>query len=144
MAQPGHETDRLITTALRWSEHDIDPATRAQTQNLLALVRSGNADAIAELHSAFGSRLCFGTAGLRGPIGAGPARMNRAVVSQTSAGFAAYLHDRAARGQTASPPSIVIGYDGRVNSEVFARDAAEIMAGAGILVTLLPEHAPPR
>lgn len=142
MAQPGQQTDRLITAALDWSDQDIDPATRAQAQNLVALVKAGNADALAELHSAFGSRLSFGTAGLRGAIGTGPARMNRVVVSQTSAGFAAYLQDRAARGQTPAPPSIVIGYDGRVNSEVFAKDAAEIMAGAGIRVTLLPQHGP--
>jgi phosphomannomutase len=68
--------------------------------------------------------------------------MNRVVVSQTSAGFAAYLLDRAARGESSNPPSIVIGYDGRVNSDVFARDAAEVFAGAGIRVTLLPEAGP--
>src|SRR5690606_37669281 len=69
-------------------------------------------------------------------------RMNRVVVSQTTAGFANYLLARAAAGQATTPPSIVIGFDGRVNSDVFARDTAEIMAGAGIAVTLLPNPGP--
>lgn len=134
--------DRLMYVAAEWAEHDIDPETRGQTLNLIALAKTRNADALAELEDAFGGRLAFGTAGLRGPLGAGPKRMNRVVVSQTSAGFAAFLNERAARGETSSPPSIVIGYDGRVNSEVFARDTAEIMAGAGISVTLFPEPGP--
>ena len=137
-----HETDHLIAAALSWSETDIDPETRAQAQNLVALARSGNSEALSELGSAFGDRLAFGTAGLRGPLGAGPARMNRVVVSQTSAGFAAYLLGRAPALTGGAIPSIVIGYDGRVNSEVFARDTAEIMAGAGLRVVLLPEPGP--
>lgn len=131
-----------IAAALAWAESDIDPETRAQAQNLVALARSGNADAVTELRSAFGDRLAFGTAGLRGPLGAGPARMNRAVVSQTSAGFAAYLLSRSVNATGGTQPSIVIGYDSRVNSEVFARDTAEIMAGAGVRVVLLPEAGP--
>lgn len=136
------ETDRLIAAALNWAETDIDPETRAQAQNLVALAKSGNAEALQELRSAFGDRLAFGTAGLRGPLGAGPARMNRVVVSQTSAGFAAYLLGRSPALTGGAIPSIVIGYDGRVNSEVFARDTAEIMAGAGLRVVLLPQPGP--
>lgn len=135
-------TQQLIAEAIAWVEHDLDEVTRQQAQDLIELARAENADAITELEAAFSGRLAFGTAGLRGPIGTGPTRMNRVVVSQTSAGFAAYLRDRAARGETSKNPSIVIGYDGRVNSEVFAHDVAEIMAGAGIRVTLLPEAGP--
>ena len=135
-------SEARMAEASAWAEQDPDPATRAEARNLIALARSGAADALAELEDAFGARLTFGTAGLRGRLGAGPRRMNRVVVSQTSAGFASYLHGRAALGAAATPPSVVIGYDGRINSDVFARDAAEIMAGAGIRVLLLPEPGP--
>ncbi|MCW2288870.1 phosphomannomutase [Leucobacter luti] len=134
--------EHLITAATAWAEQDIDPATQRETTHLVALARAGDAAAIASLHAAFSGRLAFGTAGLRGPLGAGPLRMNRVVVAQTSAGFAAYLWERAQSGEAESPPSIVIGFDGRVNSDVFARDTAEIMAGAGIRVFLLPEPGP--
>lgn len=136
------DADRLVAEAEAWAEQDIDAETRAETRRLVAAARRGEADALSELRTSFGGRLAFGTAGLRGPLGPGPRRMNRVVVSQTSAGFAAYLHERASRGLAAAPPSVVIGYDGRVNSDVFARDAAEILAGAGVQVFLLPEPGP--
>ncbi|QIK63103.1 phospho-sugar mutase [Leucobacter viscericola] len=132
----------LISEALAWEAQDFDEVTRQQTRELVARAQAGDPEADAELAAAFGGRLAFGTAGLRGPIGSGPARMNRVVVSQTSAGFAAYLRDRTARGEARKNPSIVIGYDGRVNSKIFAHDVAEIMAGAGIRTTLLPEAGP--
>lgn len=131
-----------IAEARAWAEQDIDPETRAEARRLIAAARNGDTTAAAELLEAFGGRLAFGTAGLRGRLGCGPRRMNRVVVSQTSAGFAAYLLERAAAGETSEPPSIVIGYDGRVNSDVFARDAAEILEGAGVRVFLLPEPGP--
>jgi phosphomannomutase len=141
-AAPGDEHGPLIATVGEWAAQDIDPETRAEARRLIAAARDGQADALAELEDAFGGRLAFGTAGLRGRLGAGPRRMNRMVVSQTSAGFAAYLLERSARNDADDPPSIVIGYDGRVNSDVFARDAAEVMAGAGVRVFLLPEAGP--
>lgn len=125
-----------------WMVADPDPETRAEAQSLLRRAEGGDDAAEAELRNAFSGRLEFGTAGLRAELGVGPACMNRVVVSQTSAGFAAFLLQRAARGETAEPPSIVIGYDGRRGSETFARDTAEIMAGAGLEVTLLPEAMP--
>ncbi|GAA1594133.1 phospho-sugar mutase [Leucobacter chromiireducens] len=139
---PGRDAEPLLDMALAWAEQDPDAETREETTTLVARVRAGDEAARVELTAAFDGRLAFGTAGLRGPLGAGPLRMNRVVVSQTSAGFAEYLLDRAARGETETPPSIVIGYDGRVNSDVFARDTAEIMAGAGIRVFLFPEPGP--
>ncbi|MBC9953977.1 phospho-sugar mutase [Leucobacter sp. cx-42] len=138
MAQQQELFDQVKT----WSEADFDDETRAEAAHLLARAEAGDPAAVAALEDAFSGRLEFGTAGLRGEVGAGPRRMNRVVVTQTSAGFAAYLHDRAARGETSTPPSIVIGYDGRTHSAQFARDAAEIMAGAGIRVTLMPEAGP--
>ena len=133
---------RLCADARAWAAQDPDPGTRAEAESLAAAAEAGDADALAELRDRFDGRLAFGTAGLRAELGAGPRRMNRVVVAQTSAGFAAYLHDRAARGETSTPPSAVVGYDGRVGSDVFARDAAEVLAGAGIRVTLLPEAGP--
>lgn len=134
--------EALLARARGWAEEDFDEQTQAETLLLIERASDGDSEAITELQQSFGDRLSFGTAGLRGRIGAGPSRMNRVVVSQTSAGFAAFLLARAAQGKTSRIPSVVIGYDGRVNSDVFARDAAEIMAGAGLQVTLLPEAGP--
>lgn len=136
------QLEHLLSRAQNWAANDIDERTRAEAERFIAQAREGDEAAIAELESAFSGRLEFGTAGLRGRLGPGPARMNRVVVSQTSAGFAAFLLARAAVGEASSPPSVVIGYDARINSDVFAKDAAEIMAGAGVHVTLLPEPGP--
>ncbi|PRI11095.1 phospho-sugar mutase [Leucobacter massiliensis] len=133
---------RLFEAVEAWIAQDVDVETVSEARHLLTAARSGNARAAEELADAFEGRLAFGTAGLRGRLGPGPRRMNRVVVTQTSAGFAAYLLQRAGRDGRDDPPSIVIGYDGRVNSRVFARDTAEVMAGAGIRVFLLPEPGP--
>ncbi|NQX36739.1 phospho-sugar mutase [Herbiconiux sp. VKM Ac-2851] len=106
---------------------------------LLRRVGANDTDAVADLRSRFGSRLAFGTAGLRGEIAAGPNRMNRVLVGQAAAGLAAFLLERAHPGTT---PSVVIGYDGRTKSQVFARDTSEIMAGAGVRAVLLPRLLP--
>jgi phosphomannomutase len=81
--------------------------------------------------------LQFGTAGLRGKLGPGPNRMNRVVVMQAAAGLAHYLRRRHPR-----EASIVIGYDARHKSDVFAADTAAIMQGAGINALVLPEALP--
>ena len=120
----------LAAAARAWLAIDPDPATRAETERLLA---AGDDAALA---AAFGGRLVFGTAGLRGPLGAGPLRMNRVVVRQTTAGLARFLHGR----ETA--PTAVVGYDGRHGSKVFAEDAAAVLAGAGVAVVLLPRALP--
>lgn len=117
-------------TARAWLAIDPDPQTRAETEALLA------ADDRAGLEAAFGSRLAFGTAGLRGALGPGPNRMNRVVVQQTSAGLARFLLDRD------PSPTAVVGYDGRRNSRVFAEDAAAVLAAAGVATTLLPSALP--
>ncbi len=123
----------VIDDAIAWRDQDPDEITRAELDALIAAAQAGDATALEER---FASRLEFGTAGLRGELGAGPSRMNRVLVTQAAAGLAAYLVGRE------PSPSIVIGYDGRVNSEVFARDTAVIMAGAGVRTTLLPRHLP--
>jgi phosphomannomutase len=129
----------VIAQARAWLAQDPDPQTRAELEDLLGRVESGDEGAHAGLADRFGTRLAFGTAGLRGELGAGPNRMNRVLVAQAAAGFAAYLRERADEGVT---PSVVIGYDGRRNSDVFARDSAEIFAGAGLRAILLPRLLP--
>lgn len=129
----------LIDTARAWLEQDPDPVTREELAALLEAADAGDAAALGELDDRFGTRLAFGTAGLRGALGAGSNRMNRVLVTQAAAGLAAYLRERAGADAT---PRVVIGYDGRRNSDVFARDSAEIFAGAGFEAVLLPRLLP--
>ncbi|MEV0945973.1 phospho-sugar mutase [Rhodococcus sp. NPDC049939] len=110
-----------------WIAADPDPASRAE---LAAL----SAD---ELADRFAAPLTFGTSGLRGPVRAGPNGMNLAVVIRTTAGLSAWLQDRCPGGST-----VVVGRDARHGSEEFARSAAEVLAGAGFSVILLPRPLP--
>ena len=122
--------------AKAWRDQDPDPVTRDELDRLIEAAQAGDASATAALDDRFAARLAFGTAGLRGELGAGPNRMNRVLVAQAAAGLAAYLVERG------DDPSVVIGYDGRTNSDVFARDTAEIVAGAGVRAILLPRRLP--
>lgn len=126
-----------FAAARAWRDQDPDEATRAELDALIARA-AVDPEADRELAARFSGRLQFGTAGLRGPLGAGPMRMNRVLVAQAAAGLASYLHETSTRRD----PVAVIGYDGRVLSDVFARDSAEIMAGAGLRAILLPTLLP--
>ncbi len=117
----------------RWLERDPDPETRGELERLLA------AGADVELADRFAGRLAFGTAGLRGTYGAGPNRINRLVVRETSAGLGRYL---LATTPEAARRGVVIGYDGRRLSDVFARDAAATLIGLGVRVFLYDRCAP--
>ena len=114
----------LIEDARAWMAQDPDPVTRAELDALVARSEAGEAAATDDLAERFSGRLEFGTAGLRGELGAGPMRMNRVLVGQAAAGLAAYLRAREPH------PTVVIGYDGRVNSDVFARDHIVFSAGS--------------
>lgn len=127
-----------VDAARAWLAQDPDAVTRDELTSLLARVEDGDAEAAADLEDRFSTRLAFGTAGLRGTLGAGSNRMNRVLVSQAAAGFAAYLLERS----SGSAPTVVVGYDGRRNSDVFARDSVEIFAGAGLNAILLPRLLP--
>jgi len=84
----------LLAAARAWAAQDPDPVTRTELDALVAEVEAGDAPARADLAARFAGRLEFGTAGLRGELGAGPMRMNRVLVSQAAAGLAAYLLGR--------------------------------------------------
>jgi phosphomannomutase len=114
------ELEQLIAQAKSWQSQDPDPETRAELE---ALISEGNREGLADR---FGSRLGFGTAGLRGELGAGPNRMNRVLVAQAAVGIARYLK------ANFDDPSCVIGFDARKNSDVFAKDSAEILTGLGV------------
>ena len=131
-------SEELLATARAWLRQDPDAQTRDELAGIVTRAASGDEAAAADLADRFGARLAFGTAGLRGELGAGSNRMNRVLVAQAAAGFAAYLREKA-DGRT---PTVVIGYDGRRNSRVFATDSAEIFAGAGLRAILLPRLLP--
>ncbi|MEV7036505.1 phospho-sugar mutase [Streptomyces sp. NPDC093272] len=123
--------DDLIARARTWLAEDPDPDTRDE---LAKLIDAGD---VAELSARFAGTLQFGTAGLRGELGAGPMRMNRAVVIRAAAGLAAHLGRHGHAGGT-----VVVGYDARHKSADFARDTAAVMTGAGLRAVVLPRPLP--
>ncbi|MFJ4625566.1 phospho-sugar mutase [Streptomyces sp. NPDC088847] len=123
--------DELIARARTWLAEDPDADTR---EELGKLIEAGD---VAELAGRFSGTLQFGTAGLRGELGAGPMRMNRAVVIRAAAGLAAYLKKNGGTDGT-----VVIGYDARHKSADFARDTAAVMVGAGLKAAVLPRPLP--
>ncbi|MFD7442264.1 phospho-sugar mutase [Streptomyces sp. NPDC059909] len=121
----------LIARAQAWLAEDPDAETRDELGKLI------EAQDTEELAARFAGTLQFGTAGLRGELGAGPMRMNRVVVIRAAAGLAAYLK---AQGHTGG--LVVIGYDARHKSADFARDTAAVMVGAGLRAAVLPRPLP--
>ena len=120
---------KLIDEVRAWIEEDPDPVTAAYLSSLLE-----SKDEIT-LQKYFSGFLQFGTAGLRGPIGPGPSCMNQAVVGRTAAGIVEYMKAR-------SLTSVVIGRDARHGSDVFEDLSAQIFAGAGFSVSVLPRPLP--
>ncbi len=125
--------EALAARVRAWHDDDFDPETRAELERLLA---SGTGAALAELEDRFAGELEFGTAGLRGLLGAGPNRMNRAVVVRTSAGLAAWLRANLAGVEQRG---VVVGRDARRGSLEFAEETAAVLAGAGIPVHYFDE-----
>lgn len=132
-------SEERLAQARAWLRQDPDHQTRDELAGLVTRAAGGDEIALADLDDRFRTRLAFGTAGLRGALGAGSNRMNRVLVAQAAAGLAAYLRQKGAPGAT---PTVVIGYDGRRNSRVFATDSAELFAGAGLRTVLLPRLLP--
>jgi phosphomannomutase len=123
----------LAAKARDWAAGDPDPATKAELQALI------DADDTDELTDRVGAGLEFGTAGLRGVVGAGPNRMNRAVIIRTSRGLADHL---LATVPDATERGVVVGFDARHDSERFARDAIGVFAAAGLPVRWFPTPQP--
>jgi phosphomannomutase len=116
--------------AARWLAAEPDDDIRAELQSLI----DGPPDVLADR---FAGRLQFGTAGLRAAVGAGPLRMNRLVVRQAAAGLAAHL---LATDPRARERGVIVGYDARRKSDLFALDTARVMAAAGIRVFLFDQQ----
>ena len=131
---------------MTWRDADPDLRTRTELDVLLASAdaddagdddRGDAAAARADLAARFSGLLEFGTAGLRGAIGAGPHRMNRAVVILAAAGLAAYLREK-----VTGTPRVVVGYDARTDSDLYARDTCAVLTAAGVCALVLPRPLP--
>ncbi|MFC9113121.1 phospho-sugar mutase [Streptomyces sp. NPDC057092] len=130
------EDDALIAQAQAWLAEDPDPDTREELARLI------DAHDLPELTARFSGTLQFGTAGLRGELGAGPLRMNRSVVIRAAAGLAAYLKKQGTPHGVDTAGLVVIGYDARHKSAAFAEDTAAVMTGAGLRAAVLPRPLP--
>jgi phosphomannomutase len=124
-------TAELLSTARAWADADPHAGDRAEIEALI------EAENVEELERRFAGPLTFGTAGLRGPLRAGPAGMNAAVVTRAAAGLGRYLVDSGHAGG-----GVVIGYDARRRSDEFARISASVLTAAGFAVQVLPKSLP--
>src|SRR5690625_1834298 len=141
-----HDIDlnELEPRVLDWINADPDPKTAAELTDLLArancdapdMATGGRDDALEELADRFSQFLEFGTAGLRGTLGGGPNRMNRAVVIKTAAGLGNYLSEKL---PDHTDIRVVIGFDARFGSRQFARDSAAVLTAQGKQVFLFEE-----
>jgi phosphomannomutase len=121
----------VLDVARAWADDDPHDGDRAEIEALI------EAENVEELERRFAGPLTFGTAGLRGPLRAGPAGMNAAVVARAAAGLGRWLEAHGHGGG-----GVVIGYDARHRSDEFARLSAEVLAGAGFAVQLMPRPLP--
>jgi phosphomannomutase len=133
----------LFAAAREILAEDPDKETRAELEALLRRAEGGDAAARADLADRMSGPLAFGTAGLRGRVEAGLARMNRLNVAKATWGLGSHLLDEAARGGP-DPRSrgLVVGFDGRYSSRGFAEEAASVLAGLRIPVRLFPDPIP--
>lgn len=129
--------ERLIEN---WIADDPDADSRAEIEALLNTYRNGGEgadEAAADLADRFNGTLEFGTAGLRGRIGAGPNRMNRAVVIRAATGLVAFLKEK-----VGDDFHMVVGFDARHGSAQFAKDTAAVATAAGGRVSLFDHNLP--
>jgi phosphomannomutase len=141
-------TEQLRAEVTAWLEDEVDGHSRDELEMLLhhanPAIPAAHPErqklydaAIQLLNEYFGAPLTFGTAGLRGALQPGPSGMNRTVVRQAAAGLANWLLGNGSKGAT-----VVVGYDARHRSDVFARDSAAVFAAAGFTALLLPRPLP--
>src|SRR5579862_1812380 len=124
----------LRASAERWMAEDPDPRTREELKMLLAQPSPDG-----DLADRFAGELEFGTAGLRGVLGAGPNRMNRAVVARATWGLAQEI---LAGVPEARSRVVVVGGDARRMSRELSEDTAAILAAAGLQVLLFRKPVP--
>jgi len=129
--------DVLMRKVLTWMADDPDPTTKAELEAALNAAIAKTPGALDELNDRFAGLLQFGTAGLRGRIGAGPNRMNRAVVIRAASGLSSYM-----TAQLGGTGTIVVGYDARHRSRDFAIDTVAVAVAAGHRALLLPSPLP--
>ncbi|MEU7958364.1 phospho-sugar mutase [Micromonospora humida] len=132
MAAETTDLDRMRDQARRWLDDDPDPASRDELRAVLDRLPAS----APELADRFAGPLTFGTAGLRGPLRAGPNGMNLAVVTRAAAGLVGWLAAEGGEGP------LVIGYDARHGSREFAERTAQVATGAGRPALLLPRPLP--
>ncbi|QYG93758.1 phospho-sugar mutase [Iamia sp. SCSIO 61187] len=141
MTATDESTEALVARVKAWIDDDPEPGTAGHLRQLWYDVEDAEPDkaaaAEAELRELFRTHLEFGTAGLRGPVGAGPNRMNRAVVRRAAAGIAAWI-----RAAGTAEHGVVVARDARHRSDDFVADTIEVVAGAGIPVHVLPAPIP--
>ncbi len=130
-------TPDLRDAAMRWIADDPSPEDRAELQRVLAAAMAGSADAVADLAERMAAPLMCGTAGLRGPLRAGPAGMNLTVVRRAAYGIGSFLQGSGERGGT-----VLVGFDGRRRSAEFAADIAGVLAAQGFSVLLSTDAQP--
>jgi phosphomannomutase len=133
-------TEDLLARVRAWVEDDPEPGTAQHLRELWYAVEDeleARVEAEAELRELFRAQLAFGTAGLRGAVGPGPNRMNRAIVSRAAAGVAAWVRDLGL-----SDRGIVVARDARHRSDDFVSDTLEVIAGTGVPVHVLPSPTP--
>lgn len=141
------DVDALIGRAEQWIVDDPDPTTQLELRSVIDAVRDDDAvpddsapdsaAALDDLRSRFSGPLAFGTAGLRGEVGAGESRMNVAVVTRATAGLAQYLLDTVGPDAT-----VIVGCDARRGSAEFYRAVLEVISGAGLTALALPPQMP--
>lgn len=132
----GNEVDDLIAYAREWATDDPDDALREELVPIIDAAAAGDLIALDDLRDRFRGLLEFGTAGLRGRLGAGPNRMNSAVVIRAAAGLVAHLQ------KTIPAPKVVIAFDARLGSAQFTEDTAAVVVGAGGRALVLPRPLP--
>ena len=133
----------LIEQGKAFADEDPDPECRDELRSLVARAQARDASALAELADRFSGPLEFGTAGLRGRVEGGLARINRVVVIKAAHGLGTHLLARwGSGGPDPRRAGVVVGFDGRYSSRQFAEDTAAVLAGLGIPAHLFPDPVP--
>ncbi len=123
----------------RFLEDEVDPDDRREIASLLMRARAGEESALRDLESRFAGPLTFGTAGIRGVLGAGESRMNRSLILRVTHGLALHVIDEI---PGARERGVALARDGRRLSDVFQKDAASVLAAQGITVHWIDGPSP--